>query len=132
MPQIIRDLENFHFHEETPTTPPNHPGPSLQIPFTPPKDHEKAAFEERLATSIEGFESEVRRAIETFLKDDVQLPSWEPPSGRPEIWSHITGLKLPVISQFPSLLFHNLGQRSHDPRLARRVNKLFPLKPQNR
>jgi hypothetical protein len=77
---------------------------------------------------IAKFSINLRGTFETFFKNDVQLPLWEPPSGPDAIRSHIAGLKIPIISQasqFPSLLLHNLGQPSHDPELAGRVDMLF-------
>jgi hypothetical protein len=77
---------------------------------------------------IAKFEIDLRRTFETFLRDDVQLPPWQPLRGSDIILSHIKGLKIPAVSldsQSPSLLLHNLGQPSHDPQLAQRVASLF-------
>jgi hypothetical protein len=67
---------------------------------------------------VKEFQINLRSKFEPFLKENVQLPLWQPPlhlAG--ETRRHITGLKIPIISsssQFPLLLLHNLGQPSHD------------------
>ena len=108
-----------------PTTPPNHPGSSPLIPFTPPKDI--TAFKERLEPSIASFEKDLRRRFKFFLESDVQLPLWQPPDADQ---IHIARLEIPVISplsEAPSLLLHNLGRPSHDAELEERVANLFKL-----
>ena len=64
---------------------------------------------------------------------EIQLPLWQPPSHLAipaPIRDHITHLKIPINPSSPqrqSLLLHNLGQLSHDPRLVERVDNLFRL-----
>jgi hypothetical protein len=70
----------------------------------------------------------VEMAINTFLQGDIQLPLWEPITCPDAVRSHLVGLKIPKISTLsstPSLLLNNLGQNSHDPQLAKRVERLF-------
>ena len=75
----------------------------------------------------------LRKVLEIFLKNNVQLPLWQLPSNlakylTEETRSHITGLKMPITtfsSETPSLLLHNLGERSHDAKLVDRINELF-------
>jgi hypothetical protein len=103
------------------TTPPNQPVSLPQIPFTPTRG-------ERIAKLVAVFETNLRTTLNTFLRNDVQLPLWQPLLGSDAIRSHIAGLKIPVISplsQFPLLLLHNLGRPSHDAQLAERVERLF-------
>ena len=105
---------------EPPKTPPNHPKHAPPIPFTPTEDVDK---------KVQIFATGLRTIFEKFLKDDVQLPLWQPPLGLDDrIRRHITDLKIPIIShlsQFPLLLLHNLGKQSHDAQLANRVERLF-------
>ncbi|KAG8813639.1 hypothetical protein FRC17_001475, partial [Serendipita sp. 399] len=66
--------------------------------------------------------------ISAYLRDDVRLPIWNVQRGPDEMRRHIDNLKIPVVdpsSPSPSLLLHNLGQPSHDPLLAERVDRLF-------
>jgi hypothetical protein len=103
------------------TTPPNQPVSLPQIPFTPTRG-------ERIAKLVAVFETNLRTTLNTFLRNDVQLPLWQPLLGSDAIRSHIAGLKIPVISplsQSPLLLLHNLGRPSHDAQLAERVERLF-------
>jgi hypothetical protein len=71
-------------------------------------------------------ENKLKEKFQQFFENDRQLPLWTPDSGPDEIQSHITSLKIPCTSaEHPSLLLHNLGQPSHDPKLATRVGDLF-------
>jgi hypothetical protein len=88
------------------------------IPTTPERDDEVKQLVAR-------FEIGWRNTFETFFHDDVQLPLWEPQEGPDSSQSHISGLKIPDISGLPSLLLHNLGQPSHNPKLAERIAHLF-------
>jgi len=104
-----------------PTTPlpPNHPGHASPIPFSRTRD-----FEER----VRQYTINLRSTFEMFLNENVQLPLWQPPLDLADgVRKHITDLKIPTLSypEIPSLLLHNLGQPSHDPQLARRVDGLF-------
>jgi Crinkler effector protein N-terminal domain len=78
---------------------------------------------------VSKYELDLRQKMMEFLHGTPapQLPLWEPLSGSDDIQRHITGLKLPTLhdSRHPSLLLHNLGQPSHDPKLVERVNRLF-------
>jgi hypothetical protein len=99
-----------------------------QLPVTP----EEASGGE-IQKLIAGFMINLESTFKTFFNNDVQLPLWKPPLGQDGDWSHITGLKIPVISrssQIPSLLLHNLGQPSHDAQLVERVDTLFRPEPQ--
>jgi len=57
-----------------PKTSPNHPEHASPIPFTPTKDVE------RIREQVRIFSTRLRTTFEKFLKDDVQLPLWQPPS----------------------------------------------------
>ena len=109
-----------------PTTPPNHPQSSPRIPFTPPQ---KA--DEGIEGRVSQFAIKLKRTFKEFLRNNVQLPLWQPPLDLADgTRSHITELKIPITSsssKVPSLLLHNLGQPSHDPQLAERVDRLFQL-----
>jgi len=75
------------------------------------------------------FQAKLQTYFVIFLKNNVQLPLWQPPSGLDAATrSHLTDLKIPTMSSsspVPLLLLHNLGQRSHDTQLAARVDGLF-------
>lgn len=77
--------------------------------------------DEDVENVVRKFEDHLRTTFGTFLRDDVQLPLWQPPKGLDDkTQRHITDLKIPIIStesQLPSLLLHNLGQPFHDARL---------------
>jgi len=104
------------------TTP--HPNPKhvQSIPFIPKRDH-------AIKKVVSEFANKLRRTFDIFLRDNVQLPLWQPPLDlADETRRHITDLKIPIISpssQSSLLLLHNLGQPSHDAQLARRVDGLF-------
>jgi hypothetical protein len=102
--------------------PSNYPESVPPIPFSPNLDEDIKEIVSKFANSL-------KRTFEIFLKDNAQLPVWEPPLNLAEkTRRHITRLKIPIISrssQLPLLLLHNLGQRSHDPKLAERVDRLF-------
>jgi hypothetical protein len=102
------------------TTPPNK-GVQL-IPYTPTRD-------EIIEKRVSKFASNLKTTFTNFLKNDVQLPLYDPPSELDDkTRRHITGLKIPIItrsSRVLLLLLHNLGQSSHDANLADRVNGLF-------
>ena len=116
----------------SPKLPPAHLGsfvyPSLPFPITP-----RTLPPNRCTTLImEGvskFTINLQSTFERFLKENVQLPLWQPPSHlADDTRRHLTGLKIPIISPsspIPLLLLHNLGQPSHDAHLAKRVEGLF-------
>jgi Crinkler effector protein N-terminal domain len=79
----------------------------------------------KLKKRITEFAINLRSTFKIFLTNNVQPPLWEPLWGSEEVRSHITGLKIPLMSQSPSLLLHNLGQLSHDAQLVERIDKLF-------
>jgi len=89
--------------------------------------------EEDIRSDVNTHVIKIQRIFEKFLMDNVQLPHWQPPLNLPdEVRKYIIDLKIPVISpssQTPSLLFHKLGQPSHDPQLDDRVKGLFGQEP---
>ena len=103
-------------------TPPSHLArvPLIPLNLMPDKDVENV---------VSNFEDHLRTTFGIFLRDDVQLPLWQPPKGLDDkTQRHITDLKIPIISsesQLPLLLLHNLGQPSHDARL---LDRLFTLR----
>jgi len=103
-----------------PMTPPNHPVHAPPIRFTQ---------DDQIHELVRGFAINLRSKFERFLKENVQLPLYQPPLDlADETRRHITGLKIPIISpfsRFPLLLLHNLGQPSHDAQLAKRVERHF-------
>jgi hypothetical protein len=106
-----------------PMTPPNQGVES--IPCTPERN-------DVIKGRVSKFILELRSTFEIFLKENVQLPLWQPPIDladlADETREHIIGLKIPTISvrsPFPLLLLHNLGQPSHDAQLDSRVDGLF-------
>ena len=104
------------------TTPPDHPETVPLIPFTP-------KLGEEIETTVNELVEDLRRTFEIYLRDDTQLPLWQPPLGLADrTRRHITDLKLPIIpssSPLLLLLLHDLGQPSHDSHLAKRINELF-------
>jgi hypothetical protein len=96
----------------------------LTITFTPTKD-------EVIQQCVDRFTILLKSTFHIFLKDNTQLPIWQPPSNLlvdDEFRDLLTRLKIPIIhpeSQFPFMLLHKLGQKSHDPQLAGRVDRLF-------
>ena len=71
---------------DAPKTPPNHPKHAPPIPFTPTEDVDK---------KVQIFATGLRTIFEKFLKDDVQLPLWQPPLGLDdEIRRRIADLKI--------------------------------------
>jgi len=112
-------------HSDTaPKTPPNHPeSVPKKIPFTPEPN-------ENIEKAVNKFVIHLRSTFGEFIRNDTQLPLWEPPplNIADETRGHLIDLKIPTASQkspFPLLLLHNLGQPSHDPHLAKRVEGLF-------
>jgi hypothetical protein len=99
-----------------------HPESVPPIPYSPKPD-------EIIEKNVKIFTANLQRAFQKFLKENRQLPLWQPRSNLDQkTWNHITGLEIPMIassSRLPSLLLHNLGRPSHDTQLAERVNKLF-------
>ncbi|KAG8817217.1 hypothetical protein FRC17_011324 [Serendipita sp. 399] len=70
----------------------------------------------------------LQTVFSAYLSNDIQLPLWQVQQGSDEMRRHIANLNLPALTftaSFPSLLLHNLGQPSHDPLLANRVNRIF-------
>ena len=70
----------------------------------------------------------IKEAIQAYLKNNTELPIWEPSGAPPNFVEHIRSLKIPTLPsspRFPSLLLHNLGKPSHDPELVHRVQRLF-------
>lgn len=105
-----------------PMTPPNRY--NRPNPYSPKSD-------ENIKGDVSKFENDLRATFERYLRDNTQLPHWQPPSDLnldDSIRNHIDALKIPIISprsQFPLLLLHNLGRPSHDAQLAERVDGLF-------
>ena len=86
------------------------------------------------ADQIRSSAEKLRSTFEAYLTKNTQLPLWPLPPHLANLDDgtrrHIADLKMPVTSlqsQLPSLLLHNLGQPSHDPQLAERVDGLFKL-----
>ncbi|PVF95101.1 hypothetical protein CPB86DRAFT_866024 [Serendipita vermifera] len=55
--------------------------------------------------------------IQRYLKEDIQLPIWEPECGPAEVKEHISSLRIPKLlteSHFPSPLLHGLSEKSYD------------------
>ena len=125
-PRVWCVAETSPISSAMPKTPRNkHP---RLIPYTPLLNQEgNRDITERVTV----FATDLESIFERYLKENVQLPLWQPPSHldlSDKIRSHITDLKIPIInssSQNPLLLLHNLGRRSHDARLAERVDGLF-------
>jgi hypothetical protein len=70
-----------------------------------------------------------------YLDQDTQLPCFKPQYGSDDVREHIARMKIPVIptsTQPMSLLLHNLGRTTHDPRLSERVKELFVSSGQQR
>ena len=86
---------------------------------------------EDIPAKIKNFEAYLRSIFDIFLREDTQLPLWQPPLPLADkTREHIADLKIPTIyhlSPFPLLLLHNLGQPSHDAQLAERVDRLFSV-----
>src|SRR5260370_6844087 len=105
--------------------------PSTVSPYSPNLGENITA--DAIESSINKFTIDLRSTFERFLQSDRQLPLWHPSSGLADEKArrHLIGLQIPFIkpfSEFPFLLLHKLGQSSHHPQLAERIESLFPLK----
>ena len=78
------------------------------------------------SSSDQVFETKLRRVLERYLKENVQLPIWLPRGDRPRdsIWGHIDSLKIPSVLDTPSLLLHNIANDNDN---LKRVNDIFNL-----
>lgn len=83
-----------------------------------------------IVSRIKDFGDKLRVGLMKYLGDDVKLPCWEPTEGSDEFRAHVAALNIPALSPLapnPSLLLHDLGERSRDERLAERVRQLFNI-----
>jgi hypothetical protein len=71
----------------------------------------------------------IRKEMERYLGEDVQLPLWELQEDWPvDIREHVSSLKIPKISQSshdPCLLLHGLGETPLDPDREKVIEKLL-------
>ncbi|PVF91106.1 hypothetical protein CPB86DRAFT_745978 [Serendipita vermifera] len=97
--------------------------PPQQFPqdkVTPPKNE--------ITYRLEASAPRLKARISRYLRRKVQLPSWKPQRGTPEIRKYIESLNIPAPASsrlFPSLLLHNLGELSYDQLLPGRIEGLF-------
>jgi hypothetical protein len=101
--------------------------PFSWLSFTPipPKD---------MKTIVDKSIPNIRKEMERYLGEDVQLPLWELQEDWPvDIREHVSSLKIPKISQKspnPCLLLHGLGETPLDPDREKVIEKLFNQWPQ--
>jgi len=99
--------------------------------FSPQNPVSPKSKSDDIKADVNEFVDYLRMKFGTFLRNNVQLPLWQPSLELDDhTQRHIAGLEIPIIdqsSEHPMLLLHNLGQPSHDPQLADRVQRLFRL-----
>jgi hypothetical protein len=75
---------------------------------------------------------DIKKEIDRYLGEDIQLPLWELEDWPVEIQEHVSSLKIPKISQTshdPCLILHDLGETPLDPDREKRIEELFAPEP---
>lgn len=65
--------------------------------------------------------------MKKLVAGDIILPLWSPPSNLtdPELVTHLTSLRIPLLKGKPNLLLHDLGRFSSDFLLEKRLSNIF-------